>query len=409
MDSPHHVEDNRTDPAASTPALAVAPTRRSLWLWLSVMAVVLGIVGAALYGFNAYRQRAMAQYFAAKKPPPTPVAVVAAASSSVPRSLSAIGSLSAQREVTVATEVAGTIASIEVKSGQEVKEGDVLVRLDDRFERADLTALQAQIRLARLTLDRAEQLRERNVTPQATLDQARAQVEQLAANVQRAQVAVDKKVIAAPFDGDLGILQIDPGQFLAVGTPLVTLTDLSRLHIDFTLPEQARASLKPGLSVEMRTDAYPGKLFRGQLTAIDPQVSAATRSITVQAVMDNPQRQLLPGMYADVAVVLPPEPDVVTVPETALTQTLYGDSVFVVRTAADGRETTAAPTVVRVLVKAGRRFQGRIAILGGLQPGALVVVSGQNRLVDGAEVAISETAAERDAVGESPAGGAGHQ
>ena len=352
------------------------------------MAATLAIAGAGLYGFNWYRQRAIAQFFAANRPPPVPVAVAKARLSMVPRSLSGIGTLASVREVTIATEVAGTVVAIEFQSGQSVRAGQPLIRLDDRLERAELAAMQAQRRLAEQTLERTRTLRERSVTPQATLDQAQAQVEQLAANAQRVQVTIDRKLVTAPFDGELGIRQVDLGQFLSPGAAIVTLTDLTRLHVNFTLPEQARGVLRAGLAVEVRSDAFPGRLFKGSINAIDPQVSPGARAIRAQAALDNPERLLLPGMFADISVILPPVPNVVTLPETALIYTLYGDSVFIVHERADGADKPAV-TVERVLVKAGERFAGNVAILDGIKAGELAVISGQNRLSDGAAVTIT--------------------
>lgn len=369
---------------------ATGVSRRRLWLRLAIMALVLAVLGGLLYGFNWYRQRAIQQFFASNRPPPVPVEVATAELVQVPRSLAAIGTVAAVREVTVATEVPGTVAAIEFQSGDTVKARQPLVRLDDRFERAELAALQAQQRLAAQALERAETLRQRNVTSQVNLDQARAQLDQLNANLQRAQVAIDRKQVLAPFDGELGLRQVDPGQFVSAGAPVATLTDLGRLHVNFSLAEQARADARRGLAVEIRSDAFPGRVFAGTVSAVEPQVDPGTRAIRLQAVMDNPERLLLPGMFADVTVVLPPDPAAVTLPETALIATLYGDSVFLVREKA-AQTGPPALAVERVLVRAGVRFAGQVAIASGVAAGDRAVISGQNRLSDGAAVTMAGT------------------
>ncbi len=394
MDSASRPSQSQRDMQSRTDQESGQAWRAGLVRRMAIMAAVLVVIGGALYGFNWYRQRAIDQHFSSNRPPPVPVAVVEAQLSSMPRRLAA-SSLAAVREVTVATEVAVIVAAIEFQSGQSTKAGNMLIRLDDRAERAERAAQQAQLRLAQQTLSRAETLRERAVTAQATLDQAVAQVEQLTANVQRAQVAIDRKLITAPFDGELGVRQVDLGQFLSPGSNIVTLTDLSRLYVNFSLPEQARQQVRAGLPVEIRSDAFPGRTFPGIVTAIDPQVDPGTRAIRVQATMANPERLLLPGMFADVTILLPAGPDAVTLPETALIYTLYGDSVYVVREkpAADGKPQL---TIERVLVKVGERLAGRVAIVSGVNAGERAVVSGQNRLTDGAAVTIATSGAASD-------------
>lgn len=366
------------------------PPRRRIALRVGLVALGLVVLGGALYGFNLYRQRAVAQFFVSNKPPPAPVSVVAAEIADVPRRLLGIGSLTALREVTIATEVAGLVSAIEFRSGQHAEANQVLVRLDDRSEQADLVALRAQQKLAEQTLQRLSTLLSRNATAVANVDQARAQLDQLNANIQRQHVAIDRKVIQAPFPGELGLKQIDIGQYIGPGTAIVSLTDLDRLLVDFTLPEQTRPSLRQGLSVEVRVGAFPQEVFPAELTAIDPQVDQGARAIKLQATMSNPQRRLLPGMFADVAVVLASYRSVI-VPETAVVSTLYGDSIYVVRQKDNAGGPPVSAAVERVLVKVGERFSGQAAIQEGLKPGELVVTSGQNRLSDGAAVAVSTT------------------
>lgn len=369
------------------------PPRRRVGRWkmtfgLIVMLVVLGALGAALYGFNAFRDKAIADFFASNKPPPTPVAVAQASVQAVPKYLSAIGTLAASRQVTVAPEVGGRVMEIAFRSGASVKAGDPLIQINDATEQAELLGLRAQARLAEINLERARNLLRNQAGPQAQVDQALAQLDEINANIKRMQATIAQKAIRAPFDGELGIRQVNVGQILETGSPVVTLTDLTTLFVNFTLPEHTLNSLHVGQAVLVGSDAAPGRSFDARITTIEPQVSAETRAIKVQATLANLERKLLPGMFADVRVVLPPRPDMVVVPETAVDYTVYGDSVLVVRAQkdAEGKEALA---VERVPVKTGDRFANGVEILEGVKPGERVVVSGQLKLDNGAAVTLA--------------------
>jgi multidrug efflux system membrane fusion protein len=361
-------------------------------LWTAVVTLLVALVLGALYGFDRFRDQAIADFFANNKPPPTPVAVAPAQVESVPQYLPAIGTLAAVREVTVAPEVAGRVTQIFFEAGARVAAGDSLVQLNDRTERADLQALKAQARLAELNLARSKELLERQAAAKATVDQLQAQLDEVNANIQKTEAQIGYKLIRAAFDGVLGIRQVDIGQFLNAGTPVVTLTDLSRLYVNFTLPEQARRQIAVGQAVEITNDAFPGRIFAARVTAIEPQVNVETRAIKVQATMDNPEQLLFPGMFANVRVVLPPKEDAITIPETAVDFTLYGDSVFVIREekAPDGGTVLKA---VRTPVKTGDRFEGRVVVASGLEAGERVAASGQLKLSNGAPVTIKESSA----------------
>jgi multidrug efflux system membrane fusion protein len=370
------------------------PPRRRVGRWkmtigLIVMLVVLGALGAALYGFNAFRDKAIADFFASNKPPPTPVAVAQASVQAVPKYLSAIGTLAASRQVTVAPEVGGRVMEIAFQSGASVKAGDPLIQINDATEQAELLGLRAQARLAEINLERARNLLRNQAGPQAQVDQAQAQLDEINANIKRMQATIAQKAIRAPFDGELGIRQVNVGQILETGSPVVTLTDLSTLFVNFTLPEHTLNSLHVGQAVLVGSDAAPGRSFDARITTIEPQVSAETRAIKVQATLANLERKLLPGMFADVRVVLPPRPDMVVVPETAVDYTVYGDSVLVVRSQKDA-EGKEGLMVERVPVKTGDRFANGVEILEGVKPGERIVVSGQLKLDNGAAVTLAE-------------------
>ncbi len=373
------------DPVSPRPR----PSRGKVVLRVVIVSVLVAMVLGGLWWFDRFRDKAIADFFAGMKPPPTPVAVAEAKLENIPRYLTGIGTLAAVRSVTVAPEVAGRVTAIYFEAGARVKAGDQLVQLNDKTERADLLALRAQARLAELNLARSRELLERQAAAKATVDQQQAQLDEINANIQKTEAQIGYKLVRAPFDGLLGIRHIDVGQYLDTGSQIVTLTDLSRLYVNFTLPEQARSQVAVGQSAQITNDAFPGSVFSAKVTAIEPQVNAEMRAIRVQATMDNPENVLLPGMFANVRVVLPPRPDAVTIPETAVDFTLYGDSVFVVREekAEDG---SAVLKVARTPVKTGDRVAGRVVIVEGLKPGDRVAASGQIKLSNGAVVVPSE-------------------
>ena len=196
--------------------------------------------------------------------------------------------------------------------------------------------------------------------------------------------------------------QIEVGQYLTPGAAIVTLTDLSTLYVNFTLPSQMRPQISVGQNVNVTADAYPGRAFEAKIATIEPQVSADTRTMQIQATMSNPDNALLPGMFVNAAVVLPPQPDIVVLPETAVDYTLYGDSVYVIRE--DGQDTKGSPVLkaARTPVKTGARWGGKVAILSGLEPGQRVVAAGQVKLQDGAQVAVTGSPAPQPPANPTP-------
>jgi multidrug efflux system membrane fusion protein len=368
-------------------------TTKRLVLWLGVMTVALIVVIGGLYGYNRFREQATANFFATMKPPPAAVAIAEAKAESVPQAMPGIGSLAAVHQVTISPEIGGRVVQILFTAGGSVKAGDPLVQLNDKPDQGDLANYQAQARWAQVSLGRAKELAGRQFGPLANVDQTQAQLDQANAGIAKTQALIAQKLIRAPFDGDLGVRQIEAGQYLNAGAAVVTLTDLGTLYVNFTLPEQTRGRLALGQTVRVSADAFPGQAFEGTITTIEPQVGADTRTIKVQATMANPQKKLLPGMFAKVDVVLPSRLDVITVPETAIDFTLYGDSAFVLRedpSGAKDAQGNPALRATRVFIKTGERFDHKVAILDGLKAGDRVVASGQNKLVDGASVMVSK-------------------
>jgi membrane fusion protein, multidrug efflux system len=356
--------------------------------WFIIVGLLLALLVGGLVGFNAFRSKMIAQFFANNKPPPTSVAIAEAKSEVIPNLLTAVGDLAAVHQVNVTSDVSGRITDIMFTAGSNVKAGQPLVQLFDGPDQGDLASFKAQATVAQLSLDRAKQLASRQFGPQATVDTAQAAFDQANAGIAKTQAIISQKLVRAPFDGELGVRHVEIGQFLTAGTQIVTLTDLSKLYANFTVTEKDSAALKVGQTVRVAVDAYPGRTFEGKINAIEPQIATETRNIRVQATLDNPDRILKPGMFATTTVVLPDKPAVVTVPETSVDYTLYGDSVFLLTEKKEDDGKTSL-TAVRTFVRTGNRVNGRAAIVSGLNAGDRVVAVGQLKLQSGAAVAIS--------------------
>jgi multidrug efflux system membrane fusion protein len=356
--------------------------------WFIIVGALLALLVFLLVGFNSFRATKIAEFFANNKPPPTPVTVADAKSEVIPNLLTAVGDLAAVHQVNVTPDVSGRITDIMFTAGATVKAGSPLVQLFDAPDQGDLASFKAQAIGAQLALDRAKQLAARQFGPQSTADAAQATFDQANAGIAKTEAIISQKIVRAPFDGELGVRHVEVGQYLTAGTQIVTLTNLSTLYANFTVTEKDSAALKVGQTVRIVVDAYRDRNFEGKITAIEPQIATDTRNIRVQATIENPEHILKPGMFTTTTVVLPDKSAVVTVPETAVDYTLYGDAVFLVteKKADDGKTSLV---VVRTFVVTGNRVGGRVEILSGVKPGDRVVAVGQIKLQSGAAVAIS--------------------
>src|ERR1700744_1169390 len=356
--------------------------------WFIIVGLLLALLVGALVGFNAFREHAIKQFFASNRPPPTPVSIAVAKAEVIPNLLTAVGDLAAVHQVNVTSDVGGRITDIMFEPGSTVEAGTPLVQLFDEPEQGDLASFKAQAVRGQLALDRAKQLAARQFGPQATVDQAQSTFDQANAGIAKTQAIISQKLVRAPFDGQLGVRHVEVGQFLTAGTQIVSLTDLSTLYANFTVTEKQSGALKVGQTVRLMVDAYPKRNFEGKITTIEPQISTDTRNIRVQATIANPDHILKPGMFVTTTVVLPDNPPVVTVPETAVDYTLYGDSVFLV-TEKKGDDGKSSLTAVRTFVRTGDRVDGRAEILEGLKAGDRVVAVGQLKLQSRSAIAIS--------------------
>lgn len=318
--------------------------------------------------------------------PAVPVAAVVATPEDVPNALEAVGTLTAVREVTLSPEVAGRVSSIRFKAGNNVGSGALLVQLYDGPERADRKAALAQAKYARLQLERTEKLVPTGAESQDLLQQRRAERDQAVAAVEQIDARIRQKQVRAPFSGRLGIRRVDLGQYLNPGDPVVTLTALDKLYVEFAVPQQELSQLKPGATVKIRSDAFPGREFTARVNAVEPVIDGDTRNVTVQALMPNPGQELRPGMYVTAALALPPRKDAIVVPATAIQTSAQGDSVILIR----GKTPRKSGKAEIVPIKTGARIGNSVVVTEGIEPGDVVVAQGQLRVQPGAEVKVTQ-------------------
>lgn len=352
-------------------------------LRLFLVLLLLGAVLGGIFGWKYHQGRQMA---AAQSggPPPATVAVSTVREETWQPYLNAVGSLVAVSGIEVTNEVAGQISAIHFESGQTVETGDPLLQLDDRTDRAHLTGLQAEQRLARLKFQRFSRLLKDSSASQSDYDEALATLDSATAQVAAQQALIDKKEIRAPFAGKLGIRRVDLGEYLAPGSPIVPLEALDPIYADFSLPERELSRVAVGQQVEVRVHAFPHKTFNGQISAINPVVDTATRSLRLRATLANADGLLRPGMFAQVRVRLPTLEQVLTIPRTAVTYNPYGDSVFLVL------ERDGQHVVQRRQIETGEGRGEQIAVRSGVQAGERIVSAGQVKLRNGQPVVIDD-------------------
>jgi membrane fusion protein (multidrug efflux system) len=348
--------------------------------------IVLGIAGG-LVGVKALQVRKLTEVGKAYAPPPESVSSVLVREDKWQGTLSAIGSIVAVQGVTVTPEIAGTVRDIAFESGAVVSKGDLLIKLDTSSEEAQLRAMEAQLDLARLNLDREQKLRGENMVSQSELDAAESTMKQTQANADNVRTVIDKKTIRAPFSGQVGIRQVNLGQYLDAGKPIVWLQTVTPVYADFTLPQQNLAQLSNGMPARLQIDAYPDRTFEGKLTAINPGLDQTTRSISLRATFDNPDQLLRPGMFARVQVLLPERSDVLVIPALSVLRAPSGDSVFVIEQPASTNDTAKAGLKVRQqLIRVGMERGDFVSVQTGLKAGEKIVSSGQFKLRTGMSV-----------------------
>ena len=352
-----------------------------------MLAALIALLGGL--GFVKYKQvEAAIAMGASFQPPPTAVTTVIAERETWPSTLSVIGTAAAIQGVTVSADLPGTIDKIHFESGQWVREGDVLVELDTRQERAQLANLEAQRDLARVNYDRAQELVKAGVISRSDYDNASAQQKATEAQVGDIKAAIARKTIHAPFSGVLGIRQVSLGQYLGAGQAIVSLQSLSPIYVNFGVPQQDTPKVIAGHVIRVTNSDLPGMAFTGRITALDSVINEQTRNIQVQSIVTNKDNKLRPGMFVQVELPLGQPRQVIPLPASAINYAPYGDSVFVVVEMKDAKGSTYRGVRQQVVKIEGSRGD-QVAIVSGLNPGEEVVSSGAFRLRNAAPVQVN--------------------
>ncbi len=368
--------------------------RRVLYFFLAT--VVLGGLasGIGFYAFE-FKPKFLAEVILGSPQPPATVSAEAARADTWQPQITGIGTLAAVDGIDITPQVGGLVKEINFDSGQDVERGQVLVVLDTDTEVADMRSLEAQLANAAVELKRKETLVSKGISARTDVDSLRTQTVTLNADIERLKALIAQKSISAPWDGKLGLREVSLGSYLAPGQKIVWLQKNDPIYADFTVTEADFGRMKPGLQVTAGFNAWPNESFKGEIVTMDARMSDQSRMITVRAKIANPDDRLLPGMYADVLVDSGAPEQVVTVPQTAVTFSLYGDNVFVVVPAAkiDPKAKAEELAIERRFVKAGEARDGRVHIVSGLQPGDQVVTAGQNKIDQGSKVVINNSIA----------------
>ena len=374
---------------------------------MTIRFIVTGVLAAIFVGVLAmwnfvWKPDMIKGFITANVPPPSTVTSEPARTEKWVEQLTSIGTLFSSHGVDVASQVAGIVTEVHAESGADVDQGAPLVQLDIAVEEADLASAKAVLAEAEVAFKRQADLIEKKVTSEASLDTARSKRDTAQAAVSRIEAVIAQKTIKSPVSGRLGIRKVERGQYVSPGMTLVTVQALDPMRADFPMPEQAIGKLRVGQQIEIAVDAYTGKVFKGTIESLDARVAQDTRTLLVRGSLPNPQRKLLPGMFANVTVLLGDPRPVVTVPRTAVTYSLYGDSLYVVKaaepadkdkgtggqaaasTAGGGRKLVAE----RRFVKTGQARDDRVAIVSGIQVGDEIVTTGQLKLNPGAAIRI---------------------
>jgi membrane fusion protein, multidrug efflux system len=334
--------------------------------------------------------------------PPTTVSSATVKEEDWAPTLSAVGSLSAVQGAIIAAELGGVVSDIKFENGGVAKKGDVIMKLDASQEEALLRSSEAEAELARQDLERTRGLASGKVVSKAELDAAESKFNRLNAVVDQMRSNIRKKTLVAPFDGQLGIRQVNVGQMINAGQQVVPLTSLDSLFADFALPQQYLGQLKPGLEVHVTTDALPGRVFSGKLTAINSMVDSSTRNITLQATLENPDHALRPGMFAKAEVTLPEKHKTLVVPGSAISYAPFGDSVFVIDKQKDEKTGKESQVIRQQFVRVGEARGDFVAITQGLKAGEVVVGTGVFKLRNGMTVTVNNDLAPKPQINPNP-------
>jgi membrane fusion protein (multidrug efflux system) len=356
---------------------------------MAIMLMLVGVAFAAIFGFQAFKARMIQKAISSLRNPPQTVSTITAATQSWQKRLEAVGSTKAEKGAELSAQVPGIVKAIHFQSGAKVEKGTLLVELEAADDIAHLQALKATEALAQLNYDRDSRLLKTDAISQETADTDLATLKSNQAQVAQQDALVGYKSITAPFSGRLGIRQVDLGQYIAPGTPIVTLQQLDPIFVDFYLPQQALAQIRVGQAVTTKVDTYPDLKFDGRILAINPLVNTASRNVQVRATFGNPDEKLLPGMFATVDIQVGVPQHYVTLPKTAIYYNSYGDIAYVVKAKGGENDGEKQYVAEQVFVKTGETRGDQVAVLSGIEPGDVVTTAGQNKLHNGSPVRIN--------------------
>jgi membrane fusion protein (multidrug efflux system) len=358
---------------------------------MKVMIITLTIVFGGIFLWNVFRHYMIEKFLAENQSPPVTISATTAKTENWFPYLTTIGTLAAINGVSISTQIGGIVTAITFNSGQHVKKGELLIKLDDTIEQADLLNNEAQLKLAQLNYQRNATLFKKHAVSEQNYDQALAQYTEAQAAVEKTQAIIAQKNITAPFDGKIGIRNVNIGQYVSPGTALVSLQSLDPLYVNFYLPEQELRMIQPKQAIQLQIDAYPHQFFLGQLNAVDSLVNVQTHNIKVQAIIPNKQEQLYPGLFATIKVLLPKLENAITVPQTAIAYSLFGNSVFLIQQAGKDEKGKPILRVTQTYVTIGEERDNKVVVLKGLKSGDLVATSGQLKLDNGTQVLINNS------------------
>jgi membrane fusion protein (multidrug efflux system) len=353
-----------------------------------LMLILVGLVLGGIFGFEAFRTKMIKQFMATLSAPVQTVSSMKAGYQVWQTQLEGVGTLRAVNGADLSAQVSGIISAIHFESGAEVKESTPLLELTAEDDLAKLRSLKAAAALARITYDRDQRQLKVQAVSQQTVDADEQNLKSAEAQVAQQQATIDYKTVKAPFAGKLGIRQVDLGQYLAAGTTIVTLQSLDPIFVDFFLPQQALAEIANGQPVVAHIDAYPGQVFAGQITAINPKIDVASRNIQIRATLKNADHRLLPGMFTTIDIDTGKPQRYITLPQTAITFNPYGNTVYVVDDTGKGPNGQPQLAAHQTFVTTGATRGDQIAVLTGVKEGDEIVTAGQIKLHNGTPVRI---------------------
>lgn len=358
-----------------------------------IMLIITGVIVGGVVAFQIFKNSMIEKGIKGTANPPQSVSTVVAEESIWQPTVEALGSFSASEQASLSAEVSGLVTSIQFDSGQKVRLGQTLVELNPAPLIAQLAQAEAEAALAGLTLKRDEAQLKIQAISQAVVDSDRATLKSALAQVAAQKALIAQKTIRAPFTGQLGIRQVNLGQYLAPGATVVTLQKLDPMDIDFTVPQSQIDLIQVGMQARVETSAAPGRTFSGKVTAIEPQIDPATRNLKVRARLANPDSILLPGMFATVRLTQGQPASYVTLPNAAIAYNPYGATVFIVTGEDKGRDTDGKPglTVQQRFITTGQTRGDQVAVLKGVEVGEIVVTAGQLKLRNGSPVTVNNS------------------